>query len=168
MKRISYILPMIISVLLMMIIFYFSAQPANESTEMSDPFAYFIVRCIFEESDKDLTIDMIANSEYDEIFQSFRFIVRKFAHFYIYFLLGNHMYLSLKNLNIRFCPAISGAVCLIYAVSDEIHQYFIPGRSCEFRDVMIDFCGSFIPIMIIFLIDYKEKRNDRNKCIKNI
>ena len=28
-----------------------------------------------------------------------------------------------------------------YAMTDEFHQAFVPGRSCEFRDMVIDSCG---------------------------
>ena len=44
---------------------------------------------------------------------------------------------------------ISLLICLIYAFSDEIHQLFVLGRSGEFRDVLIDFCGSILGYFII-------------------
>ena len=34
------------------------------------------------------------------------------------------------------------AVC--YAATDELHQWFVPGRSCEFRDVCVDGAGALI------------------------
>ena len=38
---------------------------------------------------------------------------------------------------------------ILYAISDEIHQYFVPGRSAEIRDVLIDVLGANIGILLI-------------------
>jgi VanZ family protein len=40
-------------------------------------------------------------------------------------------------------PARVGAICAtLYGVSDELHQYFVPGRSCDVRDVAADAVGA--------------------------
>jgi VanZ family protein len=36
------------------------------------------------------------------------------------------------------------ALIVIYAVSDEFHQSFTPGREPKLRDVLIDTAGSFL------------------------
>ncbi len=64
--------------------------------------------------------------------------------------------------------ATSCAVCLLYAASDEIHQLFVPGRSGEVRDVMIDFSGAVLGIalsMLVFLLicRIKKKRTEKNE-----
>ena len=155
MKRIIFFLPICLAIFIMIVVFYFSAQPAAKSTEMSDPFVVFIM-------------EKIHIGDAEKMADFWQFAVRKSAHFYIYFLLGNMVILSCKNFKLKLYPVFAAVVCLLYAVSDEIHQYFVPGRSCELRDIMIDFCGALLPIIIISLIDYKENKNDRNKCIKNI
>lgn len=33
-------------------------------------------------------------------------------------------------------------ICFLYALSDEIHQYFVPGRACRVFDVIVDTAGS--------------------------
>jgi VanZ family protein len=38
-----------------------------------------------------------------------------------------------------------------YAVSDEIHQYFVPGRSSDIGDAMADVVGIIIVITIYFI-----------------
>jgi hypothetical protein len=38
---------------------------------------------------------------------------------------------------------------VLYAVSDEIHQTFVPGRAGQLRDVLIDSCGVLAGICII-------------------
>ena len=59
-------------------------------------------------------------------------------------------------------------ICLLYAASDEIHQLFVPGRSGEVRDVMIDFSGAVLGIalsMLVFLLicRIKKKRTEKNE-----
>jgi VanZ family protein len=49
----------------------------------------------------------------------------------------------------------------LYAVSDEIHQYFVPGRAMQARDVLIDTSGVLLGIWIargIMRIRYGERR----------
>ena len=43
-------------------------------------------------------------------------------------------------------------ICLLYSISDEIHQIFIVGRSCELFDIFIDTIGSFFEINILNII----------------
>ena len=42
-------------------------------------------------------------------------------------------------------------LCFLYACSDEIHQLFIKGRSCEVRDILIDTIGSLSGISVYYL-----------------
>ena len=46
----------------------------------------------------------------------------------------------------------SEAIAFLYACTDEFHQRFTPGRSCQFTDVLIDSAGALIAILIISLI----------------
>lgn len=39
----------------------------------------------------------------------------------------------------------------MYATSDEIHQYFVPGRACMVEDVFIDTLGVILGILLIML-----------------
>lgn len=39
-------------------------------------------------------------------------------------------------------------IAYLYAISDEIHQSFIPGRTSRFRDTLIDLIGIFIGLLI--------------------
>ena len=52
-------------------------------------------------------------------------------------------------------------ICILYATSDELHQLFVMGRSCELRDVFIYSLGSVSGIIIYNLIE-KNKKNIRN------
>ncbi len=41
--------------------------------------------------------------------------------------------------------------CVAYAISDEIHQYFVPGRSSDYRDVLADACGAAIILAVLWV-----------------
>ena len=43
----------------------------------------------------------------------------------------------------------------LYAVTDEVHQMFVPGRTAELADLMADMIGVFIGVQF-----YRIKRND--------
>ncbi|MEK6871886.1 MAG: VanZ family protein [Nanoarchaeota archaeon] len=34
-------------------------------------------------------------------------------------------------------------LCILYGISDELHQYFVPGRNADVHDVFIDSAGIF-------------------------
>ncbi len=47
-------------------------------------------------------------------------------------------------------PACTALIIgFLYAVSDEIHQYFVPGRAMQTRDVLIDTAGVLLGICIV-------------------
>ncbi len=81
-------------------------------------------------------------------------IVRKLAHFSIYTLVGILIMSFTSTYNILLWKKflISIGVGLTYAISDEFHQSFIPGRSAEIRDVMIDTSGVLLGILMIILL----------------
>ncbi|MCR5652433.1 MAG: VanZ family protein [Ruminococcus sp.] len=93
-------------------------------------------------------------------------IVRKSAHFCEFALLGCLsmlcVYLINKNIIKDLMP--SGFVCLFVAVIDEYIQTYSPGRTCEVKDVLLDFTGSifgatiFIILIIIILLIKKRKK----------
>lgn len=83
-------------------------------------------------------------------------IIRKLAHFTEYFILG----ILVINFITRYDKKIIIAIllCIIYATSDEIHQIFVPGRSCQITDIMIDSLGSIMGIYLCKLITKKCKK----------
>lgn len=43
-------------------------------------------------------------------------------------------------------------VTAFYAASDELHQFFVPGRSCQLRDVLIDTAGVVAGVGIQYIL----------------
>ena len=50
---------------------------------------------------------------------------------------------------VKHALAISIFLSLLYACTDEIHQIFVPGRSAQFRDILIDTLGASFGCLLI-------------------
>ena len=78
------------------------------------------------------------------------FLVRKSAHIIAYFILGILMYralrINIRRWRTRTVASFALLSCSLYAVTDEIHQLFVPGRSGELRDVMIDSIAALVGV----------------------
>ena len=57
---------------------------------------------------------------------------------------------------------ISLLISMLYACPDEFHQHFVPGRSCEVRDVLIDTAGALIGILVLGILMHFHKRRRIN------
>ncbi len=88
-------------------------------------------------------------------------LIRKIAHLFVYFILTLLIWRVLKrrwkisfNKKIFICLFL----VLLYAISDEVHQYFVDNRAGRVVDVLIDGLGSIIGLgLIIFLSKIKKK-----------
>lgn len=135
-------------ILWMFIIFLLSGQNAKESSNLSTGITEKIIEIIVP-SFNDMSV-----LEKADIMDSIHHIVRKTAHAAAYFMLGI-LCISVMQTNLikPFKKIIlSLGICLVYAISDETHQAFIPGRGPSPYDVGIDFCGSLIGILVFLLI----------------
>ncbi len=136
-----------LSVLCMAVIFWFSSRTANESTSQSNVFVEWL-KSLFGES------------------ELWVFIVRKSAHcleFTGLSLLFNCAWYFTRN---KRSMLISILCTSLYAVTDEIHQIFVDGRSCEFRDWVIDTVGAVIGAIgfyVLYLIINAIIKRKKNK-----
>lgn len=145
----------ILIILWMTLIFSFSNQKADDSTKLSDGVIEKTIGNIYKMTHKNVDEEKLS-----EIKTKYTHITRKTAHFTIYMILGLLVGLLLKEYNIDTKKAILYGIliCMCYAISDEIHQIFVSGRSGEIRDILIDTCGSTIGIFLSRIkIDKKEK-----------
>jgi VanZ family protein len=82
-------------------------------------------------------------------------------HSVLYFGLGVlffFSYRSLKNLNIKNKAFLLALVStILYGISDEIHQAFVPNRVCSLADVIANSVGAFLGVGIMYLIRKKFK-----------
>ena len=86
------------------------------------------------------------------------FLVRKSAHSIAYFVLGCLAVNAFRThgWRVKTLCAASIAVVVLYAISDELHQLFVPGRSGELRDVLIDSVAGLIGVGICIFIYHKK------------
>lgn len=82
----------------------------------------------------------------------FDFIFFKFLHMVeyaiLYFLLFRALYSTKQKHNFNKASKTALGIAILYALSDEIHQYFVPTREGKIRDILIDSLG----IVIIYTI----------------
>jgi len=133
-------LALVLTLAWMGVIFYLSHQPASQSSELSGSFVDILLSFI---NFMPVNIDEAV----------VHFFIRKSAHFIAYFILGMLVLHSMKLFfNLRYSVVLLAfSITLIYAISDEFHQTFIPGRSGELRDLLVDSAGSFTGIMTYLL-----------------
>lgn len=144
-------------------IFAFSAENAAESTDTSNGLLYSILRLF------DPRFDSYSEEEQGALLEGYSFYIRKTAHFSIYAILGflvsnafayqSHVY-GKPSLSKRL--GFSLLIGVLYAVSDEIHQYFVPGRSCDVRDMLIDSAGVAVGILLSFILTLLIKKHRKN------
>lgn len=79
---------------------------------------------------------------------TWRLAVFKGGHVLGYALLAAALQHGLRMKGWRGTVAVLG-LTLAYAISDELHQAFVPGRSASIMDVGIDVFGGLIGILII-------------------
>ena len=135
----------------------FSSQDAEESGNLSNTFVTeFIV------SHYDGYKDMSAEEQRDFV-DTLDIIVRKGAHICEYMILCflNYLWLFAYGVYQRIGRnkylLLSVAMTVFYSITDEIHQTFVPGRSGNVTDVLIDSIGSVIATLIVLIIIKKSR-----------
>lgn len=136
----------VLTLLWMGVIFFFSSQPAVESAGLSGGIFHKI-----QEFASDIPVmSFILSQGFTEN------LLRKSAHMAEYAVLGMLLVLCMREYlppdwkKFRLPSALITGI--LYAGSDEFHQRFVPGRSGELRDVLIDSIGVFAGIIVISVI----------------
>lgn len=145
MKKIK-VISCILTVAVMALIFFFSSQTADVSSMTSRGFTKKIVEFV---------CSIIRYNNPDFIINIIHAIMRKVAHFTLFFLLGITSVNSICRLfefSRKKLFIYSLLFCILYAVSDEVHQIFVPGRAAMFKDVCIDSAGSVFGISLFILV----------------
>lgn len=146
------------------VIFIFSSQRGEESSDISGNFIKKIVE-IFRIGEE------LPEKEKEQLIESLQLVVRKGAHFSIYTLLGFFImgFFNTFNINTRKKIILSFGFGILYAITDEFHQLFSSGRTAKILDVIIDSLGVGFGILIISLIilAIKKKKCKPKKIITN-
>ncbi len=147
----------ILLVLWMGVIFFFSAKPAENSTKMSLAVGGVIGKLLIPEFEE------WNEKEQDAFAEKIDFVVRKSAHACEYAVLGILFFINYQC-RIRSIKRIAGMSILsviLYAVTDELHQLFVPGRSGQIADVILDSGGGVggvvLSVLLLYIIRKRKK-----------
>lgn len=143
------------AIFMLCFIFTMSAKNAEESSQESSTITLAIVEMasfikVMPVEVDEATLDMIDN------------VVREAAHFTEYFVLGLSLCLGMSGFFEKKEASISElgiwrryreyrwlllfGIC--YAISDEIHQYYVPGRCFQVMDIIVDSLGVSAGILL--------------------
>ena len=147
-KKIVVFIVVILSVLCMCIIFYFSSQDSGSTNILSKNVTRKIAETIFSDY-KTMNAD-IQNT----ITSQLNLFIRKTAHFSLYFLMSMTIYFVFAVWKKRYLISgiISVSFSFIYAILDEFHQSLVPGRTPLAKDVIIDTSGAILGTILSFMI----------------
>ena len=132
----------------MIMIFCFSTETADQSDRTSGMISGVIVSLIYPD------YPMFDPVQQKSIYDSIQHVVRKCAHFTEYMMLGFSIRLCLESWfglrirKIRILSLIGFGAGLAYSCSDELHQMSIDGRSGQWTDVLVDSSGVFAGVML--------------------
>ncbi len=157
----------------MLIIFMMSAESKGESGIRSTRVTTLVMKLLYPDLNK-------ATAEVQrESMEHVGHIVRKLAHFSEFALLGflstglllylDHRRHRLKTWQLWLIPIV---FCLLYAISDEVHQIFSE-RGPSAWDVLVDFAGAYTGIYFMHLFRWiahkiRARRERRAVCASPI
>ncbi len=85
----------------------------------------------------------------------YQLLIRKTAHFMVYAALGffaSGFWATFSKIKKLLIPIFAVGYVFLYAVSDELHQLFVAGRSGQVTDVLLDTAGGFFGALIFITI----------------
>ena len=146
----------------MLFIFNLSSMTSKESAKTSDGIVNSIEKLVA--SEKGIEPDELSEKTEDLI----NAVVRKTGHFLLFSVLGMLTYFLwacfFLNEKRYLLPSLfSIPVCIVFAISDEIHQMFVKGRHGRVDDVLIDVAGALAGMLasVVLVILYGKLK----KCI---
>ena len=134
------------AILMMYVIYSFSAQTGEVSGQLSYKISYKIV-----ETKNQLLNENKSSAELAVSADTIHFYVRKAGHMTEYFLLAVAISFPLYVYGVRgiWLVILAGIICVGFAGLDEYHQSFVADRGPSLRDVGIDSIGSLIGILMV-------------------
>ncbi len=87
--------------------------------------------------------------------------IDKAAHFLVYSVLAGTVLFSFPAGHRQYHPVRTGGMtflfCLVYGITDELHQVFVPGRDASTGDLLADVAGAAVTIFFWYSFRWKEK-----------
>lgn len=123
---------------IMATVFFFSSQSGGESNHLSQGVLEHILG-FFQ-----IHVDPMKLDQYN-------LVLRKIAHFSLYFLLGAGAmgFLLTTPLKKKYCFILSLVFCVLFAATDEYHQFLLGTRNGNALDVLLDSMGAMVGVSAI-------------------
>ena len=137
----------------LVVIFLFSAQTGQDSGDTSAGIVRWVIGLLYS------GFEEFSPEKQARIMSTFHLVIRKGAHFTEFAVLAALIANALRPVGKKWClPVILSG---LYAVSDELHQAFVPGRACRLLDVGIDTAGAVCGTLLFALGVYwiRKRRN---------
>ena len=152
-KKAYIVISWILVAICMGIIFSLSAQTADDSAELSGSFILALLEWLGVELEQE--------------------VIRTIAHCLEFMglalLIFNATYSTWET---KLTPVIAFAGTVFYAITDEIHQIFVPGRAFQLTDILVDSTGALVGVVVTFIllkiILYIKERGNKNGSIETI
>lgn len=139
----------------MIIVFTFSNEPSVETQATSGNVTEKIVNIISK-------VFNITQEQKEKLVQKLNPYIRKIAHYLLYTLGGFFIIINMNQYNTLSESKkiiISLIIGIVYSISDEIHQHFIPGRACQITDVYLDSLGIATGVVLVLFFIKKYENN---------
>ena len=150
-RLIAFAVWLVVAAIVAGLIIFFTGQSAPQSDKTSKGLLRKLLEIILgEATENDLRVG--------------NYFIRKAAHFILFAAFGFSLTAALQYQNkVPRLPVSLGAGAL-FAIADEVRQTFVPGRSREFGDMIIDFTGVLIGALIVTLIAFIVRRHKAKRA----
>lgn len=139
-KNLTHIFSWIAVLLWMVLIFNLSSHMAEQSDALSSGIAETVIGVV-----EKIAPEKAAKIDVGRLNR----LIRKGSHFLVFLALGVLFMCAIRRNGIY---GIKGVVitllfCSLYAILDEVHQLFVPGRGAQTSDVFIDIAGAAVGVL---------------------
>lgn len=128
------------------VIFSFSLQPAEASSQLSSGFGTWLVETFLP------FLENTLQTMSEEGLGFLHHLLRKCGHFAEYFILGMLAMQTATYMNWKYKKVPGMVFCVLVASLDETIQLFVDGRSGQVTDVMLDSAGALVGAAVLLLI----------------
>ena len=153
----------VLTTAVMVLIFCFSMEPAEQSDETSGILARRMIRMLYPE------YDYYPEPQQTDLYDSIQAVVRKTAHFTEFAVLGVLLRLCLESWfgKKKWLGPAGWSAGTLYAGTDEVHQILVAGRTAQWTDVLLDSAGVLTGVLLAALAVYLvRKRSGRKETEK--
>lgn len=142
-------------VLVMVMIFCFSAQNGSQSGQLSGRITRWVLGLVIWD------FDVWSPEQQSQLVSTVGLVIRKMGHFSEFFLLGffllPHVRAVGKRITVHLPWLWSWGFGTLYAITDELHQGFVGGRVPAVLDVCIDSSGVIVGVLAVWLLLRRRK-----------